>query len=317
MSKEPDDLKSTEKRGWRLSPLLAEGWHLLRVSGKEWWYDDTFRYAAALAFYTTFSVAPVLLIAVGAASVVVSQDTAIEKIVGEVDSMVGEQGAEAVRGVLSASLGLGSSPWAIALGIGTLVIGASAVFGELQTSLNRLWDVERDPGHGLVSTLVAARARSFALALCVGFLLLVSLVMSAAITALQTHLDAAIPSVPWVWRAANVAVSAFVAAILFAMIYRFLPDVRLKWREVAVGAAVTAVLFTIGKFAIGVYLGRAAVANAFGAAGSFVVLLFWVYYSSLVCFFGAEFTQVFARRHGAGIRPLPHARRLGRKRDGA
>ncbi len=288
---------------------------MIKIAGREWWGDEIFRYAAALAFYTIFSLAPVLLIAVGAASVVVSPDTATEKIVAEVETMIGPKGSEAVREVIEASMGLGSKPWAIVVGLGTLVIGASVVFAELQSSLNRVWDVEREVKRGAIFSLVAARARSFALAIGVGFLLLVSLIVSAVISWLQSHLDAAMPSVPLLWVSANVAASSLVAALLFAMIYRFLPDVRLKWSEVTVGAMVTAALFTAGKYAIGVYLGRTAIGSAFGAAGSFVVLLFWVYYSALICFFGAEFTQVFARRHGSGIRPLPHARRVGRKAD--
>lgn len=230
-------------------------------------------------------------------------------------SIVGAVGAQAVRQVIGASQGIGSSMWAMVLGIGTLIVGATAVFGELQSTLNKLWDVESDPKRGVVMKLVVDRARSFAIALGVGFLLLVSLVFSAVISGVQDYLTQWMPKVPWLWQGANIAASFLIAAMLFAMIYRYLPDVRLKWKDVWIGAMTTAILFTFGKYLIGLYLGRTAVASAFGAAGSFVVLLFWIYYSALICFFGAEFTQVYARRHGSGIRPQSHARRLGQKSD--
>ncbi len=148
-----------------------------------------------------------------------------------------------------------------------------------------------------------------------GFLLLVSLVISAVITALQDYMNSWMPGVPWLWQTANVLTSFVVIAILFAMIYKFLPDVVISWKDVSIGAAVTALLFTGGKYLIGIYLGHTATASAFGAAGSLVVLLFWVYYSSLIVFLGAEFTQVYARRYGSRILPQRHAMRVGRKGD--
>lgn len=294
---------------------FGEAWQLFRITFREWWNDETFRLSAALAFYTIFSLAPVLLIAVGAASFFFSHETASVKIEGEVRSMVGAQGAQAVRQVIEASKGLGSGTWAVVVGIGTLIVGATAVFGELQSALNKLWDVESEPKRGFVMKLVADRTRSFAMALGVGFLLLVSLVFSAVISGLQDFFTQWMPRVPWLWQSANLVSSFLIVALLFAMIYRYLPDVRLMWKDVWIGAATTALLFTVGKYLIGVYLGRTAVASAFGAAGSFVVLLFWIYYSALISFFGAEFTQVYARRHGSGIRPKSHARRVGNKPD--
>jgi membrane protein len=297
------------------SSRLGEAWQLLKITCLEWWKDDAFRLAASLAFYTIFSIAPILLIAVGVAGFFFTRETASARIAGEVQRMVGADGAQAVRQVIEASKGLGSGVWAVTVGIGTLIVGATAVFGELQNALNKLWDVESEPKRGLIMKLVMDRARSFAIALGVGFLLLVSLVFSAVISGVQDSLTQWMPSLPWLWQTANIGASFLVAALLFAMIYRFLPDVRLGWKDVWVGAAATALLFTVGKYLIGLYLGRTAVASAFGAAGSFVVLLFWVYYSALISFLGAEFTQVYARRHGAGIRPLKHARRLGNKPD--
>jgi membrane protein len=294
---------------------LKAGWELLKLTLEEWTNDDAFELSAALAFYTIFSIAPVLLIAVGVASFFLTPDTATDRIVGEMEQMIGAEGANAVRQVIESSRGFGKGIWAMSVGIVTLVMGATAVFGELQSALNQIWDVKAKPDRGVILSFVVDRVRSFSIAIGVGFLLLVSLVISALISGVQHYMNTWLPGIPWVWQMANVVSSFFVIAILFAMIYKFLPDVVISWRDVWIGAAVTALLFTAGKYAIGIYLGRTATASAFGAAGSLVVLLFWVYYSALISFFGAEFTQVYARRYGPGIQPQEHAVRVGRKSD--
>jgi membrane protein len=231
------------------------------------------------------------------------------------EKMIGAQGANAVRQVIESSRGFGKGLWAMSVGIVTLIMGATAVFGELQSALNQIWDVKAKPDRGVIMSFIVDRLRSFSIAIGVGFLLLVSLVISAVISALQNYMNNWVPGVPWVWQMANVVASFLVIAVLFAMIYKFLPDVMISWKDVWIGAAVTALLFTAGKYAIGIYLGRTATASAFGAAGSLVVLLFWVYYSALISFFGAEFTQVYTRRYGPGILPQKHAVRVGRKSD--
>jgi len=247
------------------------------------------------------------------ASFFLAPEKAVEQIVGELQKMVGLQGADAVRQVIESSRGFGKGIWAISVGIITFIIGATAVFGELQAALNHIWDVRSKPDSGVLVPLIVDRLRSFSIALCVGFLLLVSLVISALISGLQGYMNKWLPGIPWFWQSANVVASFFVVAVLFAMIYKFLPDVRTAWKDVWIGASVTAILFTGGKYFIGLYLGRTATASTFGAAGSLVVLLFWVYYSALIGFLGAEFTQVYARRYGSGIRPQRHAVRIGRK----
>lgn len=299
---------------------LAErphGWRgasrLVKTSFVEWWQDDTFRYAASLAFYTIFSLAPILLIAVGAASLFFARDVATEKMVAEIQRLVGSQGAQAVRQVINASTGFGKSVWAIASGVATFLLGATAVFAELQTALNKIWDVQAQPRRGVFLSFIFDRLRSFTLALGVGFLLLVSLVVSAVLAALQEYLNSWMPAFPALWQLLNVAASFAVAALLFAMIYKYLPDVEITWNDVGIGALVTAALFTGGKHLIGLYLGQTAAANAFGAAGSFAVLLIWIYYSALVSFLGAEFTQVYARLYGSRIQPSSHAVRVGEK----
>jgi membrane protein len=294
---------------------LKAAWELLKLTFSEWTDDNAFELSAALAFYTIFSIAPVLLIAVGVASFFLAPDTATHQIVGEMDTMIGAQGANAVRQVIESSRGFGKGIWAVSVGIVTLITGATAVFGELQSALNQIWDVKAKPDRGVIMSFVVDRLRSFSIAVCVGFLLLVSLVISAVISGLQNYMNNWLPGLPWVWQMANVVSSFLVIAVLFAMIYKFLPDVVISWKDVWIGAAVTAVLFTAGKYLIGIYLGRTATTSAFGAAGSLVVLLFWVYYSALISFLGAEFTQVYARRYGPGIQPQEHAVRVGRKSD--
>jgi membrane protein len=295
--------------------MLKAGWELLKLTFSEWMNDNTFEWSAALAFYTIFSIAPVLLIAVGVASFFLAPDTATDQIVGEMEQMIGVQGANAVRQVIESSRGFGKGVWAVSVGIITLITGATAVFGELQSALNQIWDVKAKPDRGVIASFIVDRLRSFSIAVCVGFLLLVSLVISAVLSGLQNYMNNWLPGVPWVWHTANIVSSLLVIAVLFAMIYKFLPDVMISWKDVWIGAAVTAMLFTAGKYLIGIYLGRTATTSAFGAAGSLVVLLFWVYYSALISFLGAEFTQVYARRYGPGIRPKAHAVRVGRKSD--
>jgi membrane protein len=294
---------------------LKACWELLTLTFTEWTNDNAFELSAALAFYTIFSIAPVLLIAVGVASFFLAPETATTRIVDEMEKLVGAQGANAVRQVIESSRGFGKGLWAVSVGIVTLIMGATAVFGELQSALNRIWDVEAKPDRGVIMSLIVDRLRSFLIAVCVGFLLLVSLVVSALISGLQNYMNNWLPGVPCVWQAANVVTSFLVVAALFAMIYKFLPDVVISWKDVWIGAAVTALLFSAGKYLIGIYLGRTATSSAFGAAGSLVVLLFWVYYSALISFLGAEFTQVYARRYGPGICPKKHAVRVGRKSD--
>lgn len=293
----------------------GSAWRLLKTTCVEWMKDDTFRLAASLAFYTIFSLAPVLLIATGVASMFLAREAATERIVAEVQTLVGADGAQAVRQVLDASRGLGKGAWAITTGVVTFLLGVTSVFAELQAALNNIWDVQANPRRGVIWKLVVDRLRSFTIALAVGFLLLTSLVVSAALTALQDYLNAWMPGIPALWQIVNIVASFLLVAVLFAMIYKYLPDAKITWSDVWIGAVVTAALFTIGKYAIGLYLGQTAVASAFGAAGSFAVLLIWIYYSALISFFGAEFTQVYARMYGSRIRPSSHAIRVGDKSD--
>jgi len=285
----------------------------LKNSAIEWWHDNTLRLAAALAFYTIFSSAPVLLIAVGIASLFLARENAVNQIVAQVRQLTGPEGANAVRQILQSAGGTGQGAWAIMVGVVTLFLGSSVVFAELQSALNQVWDVKPKPRRGLVLDYFFDRVRSFSVALGVGFLLLVSLVLSAALSGLQDYLTNWIPSAPWLWQGLNLVVSLCLITVLMAAIYKYLPDAVIHWRDVWVGAAVTSFLFTAGKYLIGVYLGQTAMGSAFGAGGSFAVLLIWIYYSALISFFGAEFTQVYARRRGRKIVAEAHAQRAGKK----
>src|SRR5262249_35702746 len=226
---------------------LKAGWELLKITFTEWTNDNAFELSAALAFYTIFSIAPVLLIAVGVAGFFLAPGTATDQIVGEMENMIGVQGANAVRQLIESSRGFGKGAWAVGVGIVTLITGATAVFGELQSALNRIWDVQAKPDRGVIMSFIVDRLRSFSIAVGVGFLLLVSLVISALISALQTYMNNWLPGIPWVWQTANVVSSFFVIAVLFAMIYKFLPDAVISWKDVSIGAAVTAGVFFRGK----------------------------------------------------------------------
>lgn len=290
-------------------------WSLLKATAVEWWNDNTFRLAASLAFYTIFSLTPIIIIAIGIAGIFLGRERATQEVVGQMQSLIGAQGGAAIA-QMATEIPDEQSGWrAVIIGAITVIIGSTVVFAELQSALNQIWDVQvRTDRHFLIA-LIRDRVQSFALALAVGFLLLVSLVASALITATTRYLQQLTPETPWIWGFGNTIISFSAAMFLFGLIYKYLPDVRITWADVAIGAAVTAVLFTIGKHAIGVYLGRLAVASTYGAAGSFVLFLLWVYYSALICFFGAEFTAVYARRYGSKIHPQEHALRKGDKPD--
>ncbi len=282
---------------------------LLKAAYSEWSADNASRLGAALAYYAVFSLAPLLLIVIGAASLVWgSQSGAAQaQVMTEMQRLLGPDGAEMIGAMLeSASRPGGGSVWATVVGGVVLLFGATGVFVQLQGALNTIWNVRPAPGRGLWN-FVAARLLSFGMILAIGFLLLVSLVVSAGISAMEGYLQTVTPGTQVLARVLSVALSLGIITLLFALIYRYLPDVEIAWRDVWIGAAITALLFTLGKLLLGLYLGRSGAASAFGAAGSLVVLLIWVYYSAQIVFFGAELTQVYARRHGSRIRPGTHA----------
>src|SRR5579883_883796 len=282
-------------------------WKLLKDTVTEWNEDKVPLWAAALAYYTIFSLAPLLLIAIAIAGVIFGEDAARGEIVGQIQGLVGKEGATAIQAMIQNAHRPGSGGTiATVVGVITLLFGASGVFGQLQDALNTIWGVKPRPGQGLQSFL-QARFLSFAMVLVIGFLLLVSLVLSAALAAIGTVFSHLLPDYVIVGQILNFVVSFGFITLLFAAIYKFLPDVSVNWKDLWVGAATTALLFNIGKFIIGFYLGSSSASSTYGAAGSLVVILLWVFYSAQIILFGAEFTQVFAKSRGSEIIPSAHA----------
>jgi len=280
---------------------------LFRQTFKEWSEDKAPRLAAALAYYTAFSLAPILVIALWVVNFFIADTRAgRDLLLDQIGGLAGQSSRELVNGMLEASQVLGGDFVSMAIGIVALILGASGVFLQLQESLNTIWEVAPKPNRGLLG-LLKARFLSFGLVLGIGFLLLVSLLLSTLLTALSYWTNGLLPGAEVFMQVVNFLVSFGVITVLFALIFKYVPDAHIRWRDVWLGAAVTALLFSLGKFAIGLYLGNGRAVEQFGAAGSLVVLLLWVYYSAQIIFFGAEFTQVYANQYGKRIVPAAHA----------
>jgi membrane protein len=299
-------------------PRLREIGGLLAEAARGWDRDNAPRLGAALAYYTLFSVAPLLIVAIAVAALVFGQEAAQGRIVAELGGLLGEAGAHTLEQAIENSRQSAAGTLATLGALVTLFLGATGVFGELKSALNVVWDVESEPRHrGFVVGILRNRLWSFAMVLAVGFLLLVSLLVSAALAAVQGALAPYFTDPGQVWEAVNTLASLALITVLFAMLFKFLPDTKVAWSDVWVGASLTSVLFAAGKSLIGLYLGRSSVSSVYGAAGSLVVLILWVYYAAQIFFFGAELTQAYARRHGsrtasgaplrAGVVPAPAA----------
>jgi len=280
---------------------------LLKETVAEWSEDKVPLWAAALAYYTIFSLAPLLLIAITIAGLAFGEEAARGEIVGQIRGLVGQEGAEAIQGMIqNVNRPNSGGTLATIIGVVTLLFGASGVFGQLQDALNTIWGVKPKPGRGIAS-FIQTRFLSFAMVLVIGFLLLVSLVLSAALAAITTFFSHFLPTFVALGQLLNFVLSFGFITLLFAAIYKFLPDVNVAWKDLWIGAATTSLLFNIGKFLIGLYLGNSGASSAYGAAGSLVILLLWVFYSAQIILFGAEFTQVFAKHRGSEITPSDHA----------
>jgi membrane protein len=270
------------------------------------WIDD---YApsmgAALSYYTLFSLAPLLLLVIAIAGLVFGADVARGRLLAEIGALIGPEGATAIEGLLKSASRPAQSVIASAIGIVALAVGATSVFAELQSDLDRVWRAPAAVRPSGPLGLLRTRLLSFGLVVSIGFLLLVSLVASAAVTAFGTWYGAWFPGWVITLQIINQLVSLAFVTVLFALMYRMLPSVHVAWQDVWRGAFVTAVLFTIGKFLIGLYLGKAGVTSGFGAAGSVVVLLVWVFYSAQIFLLGAEFTWLYAHSHGSRRQSVP------------
>lgn len=273
-------------------------WNLLVKSVAMWLDDYAPSMGAALAYYTLFSLAPLLIIIIAVAGLMFGQEAARGEIVAQIEGLIGADGAVAVQGLLKSASEPAKSVLATLISLVTLLIGATTVFAELQSDLDRIWRVPPVKENGLW-TLLRARLLSFGLVLGLVFLLLVSLVVSAVLAAFGKWSGGVVAGWEALLQAINVSVSLAITMVLFAMIYKLMPRARIAWRDVWVGAGVTALLFEGGKFLIGLYLGTIGVASGFGAAGSLVLLLVWVYFSAQVFLLGAEFTWVYAHEYGS------------------
>jgi membrane protein len=277
--------------------MFSAPWKMLKDTVLAFIDDEALSRGAAIAFYTVTSIAPVLLIVIAIAGLALGRDAAQNALTGQLTGLMGQQIAEVLQTTIASASGKSSGIVATIIGIITLIVTASGVFGEMQTSLNAVWKAE--PKGITVSRLIRARAASLGLVAALGFLLMVSLVVSTGLTAFGNYLDSILPFGKIILTALNVIVSIALISFLFAAIYKVLPDRTLEWRDVVVGAIVTAVLFSVGKSLISWYIGSSAVASSFGAAGGLIVLLLWVYYSAQIFLLGAEFTKVYANTHGS------------------
>lgn len=290
-----------------MSPKAVVG--LLKESFSDWSEDKASRLAAALAYYAMFSLGPLVLIMIAIAGLVFGEEAARNQIVGQLDGLLGTEGAEAIQTMIQAASREGTGIIATIVGIAMLLFGAMGVFGQLQDALNTVWEVKPKEGRGIMG-MVKDRFLSFTMVLGVGFLLTISLVLSAALAAIVNYFATILPGDAAggaIAQGVDLVFSFAVLTVLFAAIYKVLPDAKIAWSDVWLGAAFTSLLFVIGRFAISTYIGQAGVGSAYGAAGSVVVLLIWVYYSAQILFFGAEFTQVYSRKYGTRIVPAEGA----------
>lgn len=262
----------------------------------QWFADQAPRMGAALAFYTVFSLAPILVMAIAVVGFVLDKKTAQYQIVDQIRHLFGPQSADAVQGMIEASAKHSSGMKAALIGVVTLLAGATGALVELQEGLNRIWKVETENN---IWYLIKQRVTSLALVGGIGFLLLVSMVISALLAIAGAAMRHQLTLQGALWHGADIAVSCIVITALFAMIFKTLPEVFVPWTDVWIGAAVTAALFTLGKFLMALYIGKGALTSTYGTAGSFVAVLLWVYYSALVLYFGAEFTKAYADRYGS------------------
>jgi len=280
-------------------PAIKE---LLGQTWKEWQKDDATRIGAALAYYTTFSLAPLLVVATSVAGLVYGKDAAEGEVTKQLTNMLGEQGAGQVQTMLANAHSHSGGVIATIVGTVAVLVGCGTVFIELQAALNRMWETPPKEEQSGILAWLRKRGLSFGLVLVIGFLLLVSLMVSAVLSGAGDALGARIELPPAILSVLNFLVSTAVIGGLFTLLYKVLPDEKIDWGDVWVGGLVTAVLFSIGKALIGLYLGNSSVASAYGAAGSLAVVLIWIYYSAQLVLFGAEFTQVYAHRHGSRSR---------------
>jgi membrane protein len=279
---------------------------LFKAAFADWNEDKASRLAAALSYYAAISLAPLLIVVLGIAGLAFGREAATGQVAAQITGLLGNQAAQVIQDILANSSKPSTGIVSTIVGTVVLLLGASGVFGALQDGLDTIWEVQPKPGRGIAG-LIKSRFLSLTMVFGVCFLLLISLAISAALSALGKYAGEALPMPVFVLELLNFIVSLVIITLLFALMYKFIPDVEIRWNDVWIGAAITALLFTIGKFLIGLYLGRSTIGTAYGAAGSLVVILVWIYYSAQILFFGAELTQVYTNKYGSRIRPAKDA----------
>ncbi len=290
------------KRGFPAKTI----WVLLKNTAKEWQEDKVSLWAAAIAFYTIFSIAPLLIIAIAVAGAVFGREAAQNQIVGQIQELIGQQGAQAIQVMIQNAQQPGSGgTLATLFGIVTLLLGATGVFGQLQDALNTIWKVQPAPGLD-IKNFLQKRLLSFAIVLVIGFLLIVSLIVSAVLAAIANFFGHLFPGWIQLGQILNFVFSLGGTTVLFALIYKVLPDLKIAWSNLWVGAIVTSLLFNFGKFLIGLYLGNSSIGSSYGAASSLVIVLIWVFFSAQMLLLGAEFTQVYTKQHRSQITSNEH-----------
>jgi membrane protein len=273
--------------------LHSRAWILFKTAFAGWWQDNVPRMGAALAYYTLFALAPVLILVIALGGIFFGPDAVRGEVVAQLQGLMGREGAETVQGMLEAA-GRSTPRLAVTLGaIVTFFLGATGAFLELQGALDTIWRAKPKSSGSVLRDLLLERFISFGLVLGFAFVLLTALIVSAALAALSSYIGSRFPGGPLLWQAIDVIFSFAVITLLFALIYKVMPHATVRWRQVWIGAIVTALLFALGKFLIGLYLGASVITSTYGAAGSVIVVLVWVYYTSQIVLLGAEFTKAY------------------------
>ncbi|SFN69277.1 membrane protein [Chitinophaga sp. YR627] len=291
----------------KIPAIVITYWQILKQTVNDFMDDKVLKLSAALSYYTIFSIAPMLIVIITLCDVFLGKEAIEGSVYGQINDMVGNEAALQIQQMIKNAALSGDSTVATVIGIVTLIIGATSVFGEIQDSINFIWQLKAKPKNGLLKMLLN-RLLSFSMVVSLGFILMVSLAMNGIIELFSQQLATLFPQVTMVLvYIINLALTFVIISTLFAIIFKVLPDAKIRWKHVIVGAVTTAILFMIGKFAIGMYLGSSKVGTAYGAAGSIVIILLWVYYSAIILYFGAEFTQVYVQHFGGKIRPNEYA----------
>ncbi len=277
-------------------------WSLIRLSAEEFVEDNGLKLSASLSYYTLFSMAPMLIIVIAIGSILLGKEAAEGYLYLQFEGLIGKMGALQLQEMINNVRISGDTPWVTVVGVATFFIGATGVFIEIQDSINTIWSIKAKPKRGWVR-FIMTRILSFSMVVGIGFLLMVSLVLSAVLTMMDGWILANLSAFAWLAYILSYVIGMGIVMLLFAVIFKVLPDAQLKWRDVLIGAFFTSVLFLIGKYLINLYLSRSSTVSAYGAAGAVVLIILWVYYSAIILYLGAEFTKVYANKHGGKIKP--------------